>query len=143
MKLPIVAVVIYIACFVAWAMALIPSSVYLFTEWQTRRDRLLGVLDNKSLKFYYQRFFPSRNIQGISCLEALFRRDFGSLYGRRHYIIPLALLAIVTGLGLWATAIKIAGWPGGQNMSDGIPIIAITRFLGGYAWVLLDQFRRY
>lgn len=142
MKLPTLVVIVYVACFVAWVMTLLPSGVYLFTEWRTRRDRLLGVLDNESLKFYYQRFFPSRDIQGRN-LETIFSQDFGSLYGRRHYIIPLLLLAIVSGLGLWTTAIRITGWPGGQNMSDGIPMIAVTGFLGGYAWVLLDQFSRY
>jgi hypothetical protein len=74
---------------------------------------------------------------------AQFRKDFGRLYGRRHYVLPLLLLALVSAIGLLATSRSIQAWLGWIPADKSFPRIAVSAFLGGYAWVLYDQFRRF
>lgn len=135
--------IINITCIVAVVVALLPAAVYLITEWRTRRDRLFDVLADESLRLYYQRFFPSKRITKETKLEKYFQKEFGRLYGRRHYVIPLILLAVVTGMGMWMTAIKLTGWWEASNEAARFPMIVVSAFLGAYSWVLLDQFGRY
>src|SRR5947209_7594262 len=133
---------INITCLVAWVMVLLPALVYLITEWQSRRDQLFGVLIDQSLRYYYDLFYPSKKISKETDLEQLFRSDFARLYGRHHYAMPMILLAVVAGIGMWLTAAKITAVLSASN-ATAAPTVAITAFLGGYSWVLLDQFGRY
>ena len=65
------------------------------------------------------------------------------MYGIRQYLIPLTLLAVISGVGLLLTRIKISSWLGLSEESIPLPAIVIASFLGAYAWVLLDQLSRY
>lgn len=141
-----------LSCLVAWVILLMPALVYLATTWGYRRELLFDRLSPEAIRLYYQQFVPSsgpkrRNHASKRVREddmtTQFRRDFGRLYGKRHYVLPLLLLALIAGLGLRATAQSIQGWLGWTPNIKSFSPIAISAFLGGYAWVLYDQFRRY
>lgn len=127
---------------IAWSMILLPSLVYLFTSWRTRRDQLLALFDEEAIKLYYKQFFPSIVINADTNLQNHFKKHFGSEYGRRHYVLPLLILALLSGLGLWATAESVELWLG-LDTHKAFPPIAISAFLGAYSWVLYDQLQRY
>ena len=137
------ACLIDVSCLIGGVTILLPSVVYLITEWRSRRDHIFASLSEDALALYYKKFFPSLNLSNEPSIHAYFKRDFGRLYGRRHYVIPLILLAAVTGLGMWATAGTVKSWLSGVGGLKSLPPIAITAFLGAYAWALLDQFSRY
>src|SRR5713226_9525077 len=86
-------------CVIGGVTILLPSVVYLITEWRSRRDQLFAILSDDALKLYYTKFYPSLKLPAGQSIQVYFRRDFGRLYGRRHYVIPLILLAAVAGLG--------------------------------------------
>jgi hypothetical protein len=134
-------VILIIACVIAWIMLLLPSLIYLSTEWLARRDRLFGHLNDKALALYFKRFFPSRSMP--SNVKDQFEREFTRLYGRKQYIIPLVLLAAISGAGMWATARTIMSWLGLIEEAFALSPIVIASFLGAYTWVLLDQLSRY
>jgi len=139
-----------LTCLLAWIILLLPSGIYLFTTWRNRRQSLFDRLTPKPLTLYYSQFFPSTAPRRIfrrrsqqTDIKAQFRSDFGRLYGRRHYILPLLLLALISAIGLRATSQSVEIWSGFVSGGKAYPPIAISAFLGGYAWALYDQFIRF
>jgi hypothetical protein len=72
-----------------------------------------------------------------------FKKDFGRLYGRRHFVWPVVFLGVFSGLGLFATSRSIHAWLGVIPRDRGFSPIVISAFLGAFAWVLSDQLRRF
>lgn len=144
---------IELTCFVAWVVLLLPALVYLGTTWPNRRNFLFARLGTDAIELYYQQFFPTTVKKRLGKraakkaasegIEVRFRHDFARLYGRRHYLPPLFLLALVTGIGMVATSDSIQVWLGFEPGAKAYPKIAISAFLGAYAWVLYDQFERF
>ena len=128
-----------LACVTAWLLALVPAGLYLGTGWDARRQRLLGVLKPESLKLYYQQFRRSEKAEGD--LQKRFKAQYGKDYGRRHYICPLIILGLVTGVGMWATARALLVWLALVG-DKAFPPTAISAFLGAFAWVIADQLSR-
>ena len=140
---------IELACLVGWVVLLLPAVVYLWITWPNRRRFLLDRFSTKSIRLYYKQFFPSsapgrfrKRRPEKEDIKAQFRKDFDSLYGRRHYILPLGLLSLISGIGMWVTARSLQAWVGNSSIKP-FPPIVISAFLGAYAWVLFDQFARF
>lgn len=133
---------ITLTCFVAWLVLLLPALFYLFVTWTMRRKALLDRFSKKNaIRLYYEQFFPCRKLEADG--ERQFKREFDRAYGRRYYILPFALLAIISGIGLWTTAGSIQALVGWNTDAKPLPPIVISAFLGAYAWVLYDQFARF
>ncbi len=145
--------IIELTCFLAWVILLLPALVYLGTAWPNRRNFLFAGLGKEAIELYYEQFFPTTVKKRLGKraakkaasqeIEVRFRHDFGRLYGRRHYLLPLSLLALLTGIGMIATSDSIHVWLGWEPGAKAYPKIAISAFLGAYAWVLYDQFERF
>jgi hypothetical protein len=130
------------ACFVAWLVLLLPALFYLFVTWTMRRKGLLDRFSKENdIRLYYEQFFPCRALEADR--KKQFKRDFDRAYGRRYYILPFVLLAILSGIGLWVTAASLQAWVGWNSEAKPLPTIVISAFLGAYAWVLYDQFARF
>jgi hypothetical protein len=133
---------ITLTCFVAWLVLLLPALFYLFVTWTMRRKGLLDRFSKENaIPLYYEQFFPCRALEADK--EKQFKRDFDRAYGRRYYILPFVLLAILSGIGLWVTAASLQAWAGWNSEAKPLPAIIISAFLGAYAWVLYDQFARF
>jgi len=134
-----------LAFLVGWIALLLPAVMYLGIGWPTRRALLFGRLSPAAMRLYYEQFFPSYVLPTDDALLLRgFRKDFHKLYGRRHYILPLVLMALISGIGIWITARFLQGSEGflADSVESSLPI-AISAFLGAYAWVLYDQFSRF
>lgn len=133
---------ITLTCLVAWLVLLLPALFYLFVTWTMRRKALLDRFSKKdAIRLYYEQFFPCRRPKVDT--EKQFKREFDRTYGRRYYILPFALLAIIAGIGLWVTAGSVQAWVGWTADAKPLPPIVISAILGAYAWVLYDQFTRF
>jgi hypothetical protein len=131
-----------LTCLVAWLVLLLPALFYLRVTWTMRRRGLLDrFLKKDAIRLYYEQFYPCRRLEAN--LEKQFEREFDGTYGRRHYILPFLLLAIISGIGLWVTARSVQAWVGWSPDAQPLPPIVISAFLGAYAWVLYDQFTRF
>ena len=130
-------------CFIAWIFLLLPSIAYLRTGWLTRLEMLKAVLDENALEFYFRQFFPSkRNIERKN-YQKEFKKHFFKKYGRRHYILPLILLALISFIGILLVLNNLFIWF--KIFPTLVPInpIAISAFLGAYMWVAYDQLQRF
>src|SRR5215217_9550 len=139
-----------LALFIAWVILLLPAVFYLLTTWKNRRELLVGKLGPEAIKLYYEQFFPHLAFEESETDDAdeksivrEFKSHFGRLYGRRHYILPLLLIAVLAAVGLRATAQSVQVWLGHNPSGSAYPPIVISAFLGAYAWVLYDHFRRF
>jgi len=140
---------IELACLIGWVALLLPALMYLLISWRMRRKVLLNHFSDTAIDLYYKQFSPFspnrrfRKLKHGEDIQVRFKRDFDSRYGRRHYILPLLLLAVVAGVGLWVTARSVQSWLGLINDFRPFSPITISAFLGGYAWVLNDHFGRF
>jgi hypothetical protein len=130
------ALLIYIVCGIAGAMTLLPLLLYLFVQWTTRRDKLLAYLDVLSLMLYYRQFSSTKPVKDT--VQADFRRYFGRHYGRRHYVLPILLLTVLTGVIAVSAARTLQSW---QKVAPGefaLPSIVVSALAGGFTWVIND-----
>jgi hypothetical protein len=132
---------IELACWIGWAVLLLPAVMYLYS-WRIRRKFLQDLFSPETITLYYRQFFPFSPDSQLSEQER-FKRDFDRLYGRRHYVLPLFLLALLSGLGMWVTARSVGAWLGLITTIKPFSHVVISAFLGAYAWVLYDQFGRF
>jgi hypothetical protein len=132
-------------CFLSWILVLCPSSFYLISKagWAARRQTILTYFSGHALRRYFALYFPSLRISGESDeqLGERFRKHYACYYGRRHFVIPLLLLAAIAGVGVWGTAQTLKTWQTGHGVFAWPPII-LSAFLGAYTWVTSDQLSR-
>ena len=136
--------IIIAGCLIGWIFLLMPSIEYLFTAWKTRFETLKAALDENSLNLYFKQFHPSEIIGQHKPVSILFKKQYFQHYGKRRYIIPLILLGIISGLGIFLTAHDLFVWLHIYSIPlVTIPPIAISAFLGAYMWVAIDQHQRF
>ncbi len=135
--------VVDLACFFGWLMVVLPSVTYLWTDWKRRRQRILSFLTPASLKIYYQQFLPVIDVSADTDpqLKDRFEKHYDCCYGRRHFIVPLILLAFVSGLALLGTALSVDSWQLSLPMTP-LPDVAVSASLGALTWVLADELGR-
>ncbi len=130
---------------IAWICIMLPSIIYLCSAWVKRRERLLALLSDESIELYFRQFYPNEITKKKErSLQKHFKDHFNRLYGRRHYVCPLILLGLLSGLGLLATFFSVETWldvPG--RISISFSSVTISAFLGAYTWVLGDQLVRF
>jgi len=138
------AILINLTCVIGWLMVMFPAIFYLTRAWAARRDALFDLMTDTALEHYYTQFYPCRVIAPGARVRT-FRRDFGRWYGRRWYIVPLLLLGILFGFGAWGTDGTLRVWVGAAdaNHTAAIGEVALSAFLGGFAWVVKDQLDRF
>ena len=138
-------ILINAVCFLGWILVLWPAFFYLISKagWAERRQKIFTHFTAPALKLYFGLYFPSINIKGESDakLTERFKKHYGCYYGRRHAVIPLLLLAVVAGLGMWGTAETLKTWQT-QHGSFAWPPIILSAFLGAFTWVASDQLSR-
>ena len=141
MEGPLYAFLIDAICATAGALVLLPLILYLYKPWVARRNMLFGYFSTNSLKLYYEQFYPAKTLTR-STVEKQFREDFNRLYGRRHYVLPIVLLIILTVSVSYAGARTLQVW---QNVAPGkfaLPWVVASALAGGYAWVIFDLIGR-
>lgn len=133
-------------CCVAWVLVLLPSIIYLAAKagWEERRQRILTYFAPDALRRYYRLYFPSIDISKDSddILVNRFIEHYGCYYGRRHFVAPLLLLAVVSGLGAFGIAETLKSWQAIPDARFAFPPIVVSGFLGAYTWVASDHLGR-
>jgi hypothetical protein len=137
------ALLINLTCVIGWMMVLLPAILYLRRAWAARRDALFDLMTDTALEHYYKQFFPCRTIAPGARVKT-FQKDFGRWYGRRWYVVPLLLLGVLFGYSAWGVDGTLRVWVGAADAYHTLAIsdIALSAFLGGFAWVVKDQLDR-
>lgn len=131
---------IWFACSAAWVLVWLPCVLYLSVSLGERHG-LFHVFDREKIKSYYKLFRPTVDTSKID-LERDFKASFTRIYGRRHYVLPLLLLAFLAAIGLWGTAKTLESWLALPSGTFKFHPIAVSAFLGAWTWVVYDQFNR-
>jgi len=130
---------------VMWILAWLPCVVFISRSWRARRNMLFDYFDDASLRLYYRQFFPSEDLTNVDAdqLKRKFKIHFHSLYGRRFYLSPIALLAALVGLGIWCLHVFLLSvlTPAAKG-GGSVYWVAVSAFLGAYMWVVSDQLGR-
>ena len=134
------AVLINLASAGAVLLMTLPVLLHLFTGWRIRRDKLLAYLSDDALEVYYSQF-PWKAATEPD-LTKTFRRQFHYLYGRRHFVLPLALFVGVTIFSGLGVSRSVKAWFKVADSPYALPGIAVSALLGAFAWVITDQLGR-
>jgi hypothetical protein len=118
------------------ALLVIPVLIYLFTGWSVRRSEIVGAMSSKGAALYFKQFYPALRPER-DVLKA-FSKHYQRRYGRRHYLIPLALLGIVAIFLLIMTTHTILNWLLNQSSATNLPPVAVGATAGAYMWVAGD-----
>lgn len=157
------------------ALLLVPVVRYLWAGWAFRREEIFAVMSRDAAALYFRQFYhpdylidspPSvvgRILSGIrsavarlfqpffgpsrptSKIQRLFRQHYHRSYGRRHYIVPFALLFAVTTFALVVSALKISAFlidPRGTGFAHTLPWTVVAATAGAYMWVVSDFIAR-
>jgi len=142
---------INIVFFLGWVVTILPVILYLSTSagWKSRRDRIFTYFNPSALRVYFKQYFPALDVSADSDVQLAkrFKKHFACYYGARHFIFPLFLLAVLSGVGAWGTAQSVSVWQGLFQTADAStrnswPPIVVSAFLGAYTWVVFDQLAR-
>lgn len=128
----------------AWLLMMAPAVLYLFAGWVTRRDSIRNLLTLEYLGKYFALFWPSvlKDDPRVD-IQKVFDDRFTTTFGRKHYVLPLVLLAVVTAIGIWLTGQAVIAWTTPSAKVNPAPAIVIAAFLGAYVWVAQDQLTRF
>ena len=123
-----------------WLLVLLPCVLHLHKSWRVRRDDIFAFFDKDAAKMYFDQFRPSAPSNKRSQQE--FQQQFYERHGKRHYYLPLAMLAVTSGgvaYGLVKTLLAHKG------IAEGNFAFADTTFaslLGAFVWVAQDHLDR-
>jgi len=135
------------ACFVAWLFIVLPCALYLVSDagWRDRRQRIFTYFNPAVVKLYFTVYFPSLDIlkESDPQLTDRFKKHYGRYYGRRHYIVPLILLSIISALGLFVVSESLKQWYGSTTNHFAASPVVVSSFLGAFTWVTSDQIARF
>jgi len=150
-------------CTLGVLLVLYPIARFLLKQWLLRREKLLGALDGDAIVYYYQQFragspvvrqhppierkklvdhrvFPKEVSDAY--MES-FRKDFSRWYGRKYYIAPVAMLALLSAVsGWWADEILRAWASNGIGPGTSLRALVASGLAGAFVWVISDELDR-
>lgn len=126
---------------IASVMVLLPVLQYLVRLWAPRRDNILSYLGKDSLTLYYERFYPDATPVKDS-VEEDFTKYFNKRYGRRYYVFPIILLALLTFASAFAISRTLQVWQKAVSDPYSLPWIVVSALAGGFTWVINDLINR-
>jgi hypothetical protein len=153
---------IEIFCLATLALVLYPVLRFLMKQWSFRRDRLYGELAGDPIIYYYLQFRPGQGPGGPPPLKGgtrdaegnyydrkvwepyldSFRKDFNNWYGRRYYIMPLLILAVVTAASAYWTQKVLREWAIASGPGVNLRALTASALAGAFVWVISDEIDR-
>ena len=118
------------------ALLIVPVLIHLFTGWSARRSEIVGAMSEEAASLYFRQFYPALTSHG-GVLRAL-DKHYLRRYGRRHYVLPLLLLATIAFFLLALTTHTLLHWLLGTTGSYDLPSLAVGAIAGAYMWVVAD-----
>jgi hypothetical protein len=144
-------------------LLLTPVCQFLLYGWQARRTEVLALFPPKAILLYYEKYFPAEKkryaeetaarIEAANgedadnlraAIKAEFKNHFDERYGRRHYVIPIGLLVLVSAtLAFFCARFLFEHPPADVEMKAYLSDFTVILCLAGaYCWVLYDFFFR-
>jgi hypothetical protein len=132
----------WVAISLVVALLIVPPLVHLWTGWALRRSEIVGQLSGRGIRLYFSQFHPAIRLRPDQPLWRTFQLYYGQSYGRRHYVYPLLLLALIGTFLLSLTIHRGFDYISGGGSSSGLPALASAAVAGAFLWVVLELVRR-
>lgn len=147
---------ILVMCLVAVAIVLYPIGRFLAKQWSFRRERIFGAMAGDAAVYYYLQFRQGSKVIADHPVEASqapfekedqdayltqFKRDFYLWYGKRYYIAPTLMLAVLTFSSAWWAVGVLNGWSL-STPSDSYRMLVAAALAGAFMWVVSDELDR-
>lgn len=150
-------------CAVTVFVVLWPIVRFLITQWDFRRVRIFGALSGDAVVYYYKQFRPGaqvlktvlpdkntdntdKHVFTTKVREAYFQAfkgDFYRWYGRRYYLAPVTILAILTTVSACWGQVMLRKWASEQlGPGTGLRALVASALAGAFVWVISDEFDR-
>lgn len=142
--------------------------LYLWSSWSYRREEVLGAFTDDAIADYFKMFLKGRDPHYKDNLRRSLEYEYDKRFGRRRYILPVLLLAVIAGLAIFGVVWTILArldlrthgvvltpvlvavprmahvWIAtGFQKSVEIPLVAVGALSGAYVWVLSDALARW
>lgn len=142
---------------------LVPVGQFLLFGWRQRRVEVLALFPPKAVLLYYRTYFPGTSTKYVQAMDArlaaasgeaandvqaeitaVFQKHFDQRYGRRHFLMPIGLLVLVSAtLTILCAGFLIEHPPTDEGLkADPSNFTVIMCLLAAYVWVLYDFFSR-
>ena len=123
------------------ALLLVPPLVYLGPGWRARRSEIVDALSDDAVRLYFRQFFPTIDVPADG-VTAFFEAHYNARYGRRHYVLPFMILAVLAGLLITVSVRVAAGWPLAEGVPRDFRAVVVAAVAGAYSWVVVDLIGR-
>lgn len=137
-------VVLWLVAVLLYILLLSPSVTYLLYNWDVRRREILSGLsstENRAIMLYFDQFHPDYRRE-IPNPEDRFKAYYSDQFGRKRFIPPLVLFALLSGIVVFQARSWIeAAFRGDAALQP--QFVALFSILGAYMWVLYDQITRW
>ena len=124
-----------------------PTIRYLCSGWRYRRDTILDEFDDEAKTAYFEAFHPSSPLLEGETPSSRFEKYYHERFGRRHFILPLTLLFLITSWLLLWSGFSIHSWLISGNLTVFVPhhlsLFSVIAISGAYLYSLSDQIQRW
>ncbi len=148
MKLDELQWTVLLIALLALLMLVLPTVLFLVTEWRIRKKRLTEMFSDKALRYYYETFQyvnVSTHFSGQMTPKRKFLTEYHKLDGKENYIFPVLLLLLTASAGVFACSKIVGDWvddlgrTGQVSEASFVYAQAVAAFCGAYCWVLYDH----
>jgi hypothetical protein len=135
---------VWITALLMFLLLVLPVIAYLMGGWKQRREDIISGLSTYAIELYFTQFHPSFPIEKSHTREEAFSDYYSRQFGRRHFIIPLLLLAAVALTALLWTGLSVIDWLSRTPLGSGhLPELAVSALLGAYMYSTSDLISRW
>jgi hypothetical protein len=140
-----------------WSLAILvilllltPPIAYLYTGWFYRMDEIVAGMPEKAMILYFRQFHPQHQVQQEKVTER-FRLYYKDQFGRRHFILPLILLFLISSALMIWSVFSILDWLGFDAKTVDInkahpghlPVLAVIAISGAYMYCISEQIQHW
>lgn len=135
---------IVVAILIGVLVPVTPVLVFVCVGWRVKKNEIMDGLSKEAKQKYFEMFSLS-SLKGRSARELDFGDFYSLWYGRRFYILPVALLVLV--LGFASTVVVFTALHHFPAFTDrhepyDLPSAAMAALAGAYMWVSSDFISR-
>lgn len=131
-------------------LLLTPPVAYLFTGWHYRKEEIVAGMPEKAMQLYFRQFQPQYEVQEVKVTER-FRRYYAHQFGRRHFILPLVLLFLISSASMIWNILSLIDWLGFDGKTVDVnkagpghlPLLAVVALSGAFMYCISEQIQHW
>ena len=133
---------VLLAIVIGVMVPLTPVLVFIIVGWRVKKNEIMDGLTKEAGQKYFEMFSLS-SLRGRTAREMDFGDFYSLWYGRRFYILPVALLVLVlTFVSILVAFTALHSLPSIGAQTYDLPPAALSAFAGAYMWVASDFISR-